>query len=353
MTEDPSVRVGVVGCGNIGHHHAERVSRSGGTLAGGVDPDRTARDRFADKFDVPVYQDHGALYEDADAVVVATPNRYHAENVIDALEAGLDVLVEKPVAHTLAAAERIRLATQDADGFCMVGFHTRFENEVEVLRAYRDAGRFGELTHVEANYLRRRGIPGRGSWFTRDDTSGGGALIDIGVHAVDLALYMLGYPEVEEVTGVTRSQFGGRDDYSYLHMWGEDQGPEGFDVDDSVTALVRCAGNRTVALEAAWAANRPSKQEYVFRGTEGGATYDRSVGEVTLHETSATGAVHNADTDVDTAENDAHAAELAYFLEHVAEGTEPERNTVDEALTVQRVLDAVYESSASGSSVSL
>lgn len=353
MSDTSSIRIGIVGCGNIGHHHAERFREQGANLVGGVDVAPAARERFAEEFGVETFEDHLELYEQADAVAVTTPNRFHEEYTIDALEAGLDVLVEKPLARTVESAERITEAAHDAEGFCMIGFHTRFENDVEVLTNYRDDGRLGDLSHVEAKYIRRRGIPGRGSWFTSKEIAGGGALIDIGVHAVDLSLYLLDYPDVEEVSGITRSQFGGRDDYSYLQMWGEDKGPEGFDVEDSATAFIRCADGRTISLEVAWAVNRPPTQEYVLRGTEGGATYDRSGGELTIHETHADGARHMSDTDIETVDVDAHTAEQGYFLEHVAAGETPERNTVDQGLTVQRVLDAVYRASETGSAVKL
>jgi predicted dehydrogenase len=353
MSEHSDVRVGIVGLGNIGRLHAERLRSAGATIAGGIDIDEAARDRFGREYGVTTYEDHHDLFESVDAVHVTTPNRFHETYAVDALEAGLDVLLEKPLANTLEGAERIAAAADDAAGFCMVGFHTRFENDVEVLTRYREDGDFGDLSHVEASYIRRRGIPGRGSWFTDSEVAGGGALIDIGVHALDLSLYLLGYPDVEEVSGVTRSQFGGDEDYTYIDMWGDDRGPENFDVEDSTTALVRCAGNRTVALEVAWAVNRPSKQEYVLRGTQKGATYNRGTGTLTVHETSGRGAGHMADSMVETAENDAHADEIEYFLDHVTAGEAPDRNTVEQGLTVQRVLDAIYRSSETGRAVDL
>jgi len=350
MVDISSVRLGIVGLGNIGHHHAERFVDQGANLVGGVDIAEGARASFGDEFGVPTYQDHHELYDEVDAVAVTTPNKFHEQYVVDALEQGLDVLVEKPLANTLEAAERIADAAHAADGFCMVGFHTRFENPVEVINGYRQEGRFGDLSHVEANYIRRRGVPGRGSWFTSKEVAGGGALIDIGVHAVDLSLYLLGYPDVEEVSGVTRSQFGGRDDYTYIQMWGDDQGPEGFNVDDSATALIRCADDRTISLEVAWAVNRPKKQEYVLRGTESGATFRPGEG-VTFHESGTQGAGHMVESEVETRGNDAHAAEQTYFLEHSARGETPERNTVEQGLTVQRVLSAIYRSSETGEAV--
>ncbi|MEF8850831.1 MAG: Gfo/Idh/MocA family oxidoreductase [Haloarculaceae archaeon] len=345
--------IGIVGCGNIGRRHARLLREQDVPLAGGADIAQAAREAFASEFGVSTYEDHAGLYDVADAVIVTTPNRFHEGPVVDALEAGLDVLVEKPLANDVASAARIAAAASDADGFCMVGFHTRFESDVEVVTDYVDAGRFGELSHVEADFLRRRGVPGRGSWFTSREVAGGGALIDIGVHAVDLSLYLLGYPDVEEVTGVTRSQFGDREDYTYLQMWGDDQGPAGFDVEDSASAFLRCADGKTVSLEVAWAANRPPEQEYVLRGTEAGATFDRGAGELTVHETDPKGGGHMSDAAIETADRDAHAAEQAYFVEHVAGGTEPARNTVEQGLTVQRVLEAIYEADETGSAVTL
>jgi len=353
MSDERTPRIGIVGCGNIGRRHAQLLQGQGIPVAGGADIAPEARDRFGGEFGVPTFEDHGSLYAESDAVVVTTPNRYHEQPVVDALEAGLDVLVEKPLANDAESAERIAAAARDAEGFCMVGFHTRFESDVEVLTDYREAGRFGDVDHVEASYIRRRGVPGRGSWFTRKEVAGGGALIDIGVHALDLSLYLLGYPEVEEVTGVTRSQFGDSEDYTYLSMWGDDQGAEGFDVEDSASAFIRCAGGKTVSLEVAWATNRPAAQEYVLRGTGAGATFDKGAGELTIHETSTEGGGHMSDAAVETDDRDAHAAEQAYFVDHVAEGTEPTRNTVEQGLTVQRVLDAIYEADETGSAVSI
>jgi predicted dehydrogenase len=261
--------------------------------------------------------------------------------------------VEKPLAHTVESAERIAAAADGADGFCMVGFHTRFEKQVEVLHSYREEGRFGEVSHVDARYVRRRGVPGRGSWFTDASTAGGGALIDIGVHALDLSLYLLEYPDPVEVSGVTRSEFGDREDYTYLHMWGDDRGAERFDVEDAARAFVRCADGRTLSLDVAWATNRPDEQTYVLEGIDAGATYDRSEGELTVHRTESDGADHMIDEAIETAESDPHRDEQRYFLDHVAVGTEPDRNTVEQALTVQRVVDAVYRSAETGAAVRL
>ena len=347
------VDVGIVGLGGIGQHHASRLVEHGGTLVGGMDIDADARSRFHEEFGVHAYEDESTLYEACDAVLITTPNRFHEEYAVSALSAGLDVLLEKPLAHNLESAERIAEAAADADGFCMVGFNNRFAEPVQVIKHYQDEGRFGETTHVEANYVRRRGIPGRGSWFTSDAVAGGGALIDIGVHAIDLALYVLDHPDVVEVAGETRSEFGGRDDYAFVHMWGEDEGPEEFDVDDSASAFIRDADGNTVSLEVAWATNRPTNDEFVVRGTKAGATLDRGSDELTLHEAATGGSHHLSDTDVETRAGDSHAAEQAVFLDAVAAGEPPSINTIEEGLTVQRVIDAIYRSAEEGRAIRL
>ncbi|SDR14542.1 Gfo/Idh/MocA family protein [Natronobacterium texcoconense] len=350
---DP-IRIGIVGLGNIGHHHADRLIEQGDgvALAGGMDIAPEARESFADAYGVPVYDDHRDLYETVDAVVITTPNRFHEEYAVTALEADLHVLLEKPLAHSLESARRIEAAAEDADGFCMIGLDKRFLNAVRLVKNRIDRGEFGEVTHVEANYVRRRGVPGRGSWFTRREVSGGGALIDLGVHAIDLSMYLLGYPEPREVSGVTRSEFGSREDYAYLEMWGDDQGADAFDVDDSASAFVRCDGDRTISLEVAWATNRPSTHEFVVRGTEAAARFDLLTNELTIHSASSDGPNHMIDTDVETEQNDSHADEQAAFVEAIATGTAAGCD-VDEAMTVQRIVDGIYRSSETGTTVSL
>ena len=346
------VDTGIVGLGNIGHYHAERLRDIGGSLVGGMDISSDAQTRFERRYGVPVYDDHQELFDRADAVVITTPNKFHEEYATDALERDLHVLIEKPLAHTLESAERIAAAASSTDSVCVVGFNNRFANTVRILRARIEAGELGELTHVEANYVRRRGVPGRGTWFTRRAIAGGGALIDLGVHAIDLGLYLFDFPSVEEVSGVTRSTFGPREDYAYLEMWGVDAGPEGFDVDDSASAFVRCGADRTLSLEVAWATNRPATHEFVVHGTDAAATFDLLDRNLSIYSASQAGTPHLEDSTIQTAENDTHTDELRAFLEAITTGSVSHDN-VAEGLEVQRVVDAIYRSGDSGRTVRL
>ncbi len=351
-TELPAVRTGIVGLGNIGQYHADRLADIGAPLVGGMDVSPEARARFAEQYDVDVYADHADLFDVIDAVIITTPNKFHEEAAVDALGRGLHVLLEKPLAHSLESAERIATAAADAEGTCLIGFNNRFRNTVRLLRQRIDRGDLGEVTHIEANYVRRRGVPGRGSWFTRRDISGGGALIDLGVHAIDLALYLLDTPDVTDVSGVTRSEFGSRSDYAYLEMWGEDSGPEAFDVDDSASAFIRCTGNRTISLEVAWATNRPPTHEFVVRGTEAAARFDLLENELTIHSASSDGGDHFIDSTIEPRENDPHTDEQRAFFEAIESGRSI-GGSVEEALTVQRVIEAIYRSSEAEETVSL
>ena len=357
MTGD-SIGIGIVGLGGMGTLHARSIRDLGADVVAGVDLVPEQRDRFADEFGARTYETHDELVVDdaVDAVIVTTPNRFHEPIAVAALEAGLDVLVEKPLAHTLDSAERIAEAAARSDGICMVGFHNRHAASMAMFDEQHARGRFGTLTHVEANYVRRRGVPGPGSWFTDPELAGGGALLDIGVHALDLALYALDFPEIVEVSGVTRTTFGTREEYADPDGFGDnwDAEAETYEVDDSVSAFIRTAEGQTISLEAAWATNREESMDFKVRGTKAGAQFDIGDTDLRILEAGTAGVDHYANVDMRGDETlTGYAEQDEQFLAAVAAGTRPETNTIDEALTVQRVIDAIYRSSESGRSVAL
>ncbi len=345
--------MGIVGLGGMGHLHAASVRDLGAEVVAGADVSPQQRDRFAGEFGVTTYDDHEDLVVDeaVDAVIVTTPNRFHEPIAVAALEAGCHVLVEKPLAHTLESAQRIADAAAAADGICMVGFHNRHAAGTAMFTQQHEGGRFGDLTHVEANYIRRRGVPGPGSWFTNPELAGGGALIDIGVHALDLALYVLDFPEVVEVSGVARSTFGRDEEYADPEGFGSNwnAGNDTYEVDDSVTAFIRCETGQTISLEAAWATNREPSSDLHIRGTEAGARLSLGSTNLSILETGTVGCDHYADVELT-----GDASMLGYkeqdqtFLETVVTGEEPTENTVEEALLVQQIIDAIYRSSETG-----
>ncbi|XVH33158.1 Gfo/Idh/MocA family protein (plasmid) [Haloferacaceae archaeon DSL9] len=332
MNDERAVRIGIVGLGTIGRIHATRLADLGADLAG-ADLDADARSDFAEAFDAPAYPSHRALLEsEVDAVVVGVPNRFHEEIALDALEAGVDVLLEKPLAHSVDSAERIAAAARDADGFCAVGFTMRHADATKRAVELRENGRLGSISHVSVDYLRRGGVPGGGrGWFTDESLAGGGVLMDLGVHLIDLALHVHGYPVVTEVSGRVRSEFG---DYA---------------VDDSATALLRCADGRTISVETSWHGTTTPSRNCVVRGAEGGLSFEVSGSEVTYVSADADASVEAIEVEA----TDMHRTEDRAFLEAVAGAGDPPAGTVEEALVVQRVIDAIYESSESGRGVRL
>lgn len=330
-----SPRIGVVGLGNMGSEHAKRIERAGGNVAAGADVVSEAREQFANNFDADVYEDWNDLYAaDVDAVVITVPNALHEEAAVAALDAGLDVLLEKPIAHDLASAERVAAAAREAEGFCTTGFVMRFYSEVEELLGRAAAGEFGDVSHVEARYVRRNNVPDSG-WFVDPDLAGGGALVDVGVHVLDVALAVLDFPAIEGVYGRTRSEC------------------TAIDVEDSATALARSVDGATVSLEVAWAANTDPGRTIIVRGSEGGARLDLGDETLWVYDDPEIGVgdpeVGGADpVAVETPDHDWLAPEDEAFVEAVERGTPPEYGDIEEGLTVQRVVDAIYSSDETG-----
>jgi predicted dehydrogenase len=345
---DSTPEVGVVGLGGMGRNHASWLTDAGAALVGGADVADGARDSFAHEFGVPTYEDHEALYDDADpdAVVITTPNRFHEPAAVAALERGIDVLCEKPLAHTLESAERIADAADASDAFCTVGFHNRYTPGLELFKARQAEGVFGDISHVEAEYVRRRGIPAPGSWFTDRSLAGGGALIDIGVHVIDYAMALLGFPDPVDVSASVRSQFGARDDYADPDDWAGNWNANGdtFDVDDSASAFVTFDDGSTLSLEVSWAANRRPSQSVVVRGTDAGAELSVGGDDLTVLGTGTDPHDHYTETGFDgDADPTGHAAQDAAFVESVAAGEPPARGTLEQGLAVQRLIDTIYE----------
>lgn len=352
------VRVGVVGLGLMGRVHAGNAADVGAEVVAGADVAADARETFVEEFDVVTYDSHDAMLDEEalDAVVITTPNKFHEAAAVAALEDDCYVLVEKPLAHTLESATRIAAASATSEGYCMVGFHNRFSPTSKAARAYRNAGRFGDIEHVEATYVRRRGIPAPGSWFTNKELSGGGSLIDIGVHVIDLAMDVLEFPEVVEVSGIARSTFGDREDYAdpdgFAASW--DGGDSGFDVDDSVTAFIRFASGKSISLEVAWATNRTPANELVVRGTDAGAQLELEGKVVELFESGNIGVDHHVTSQIDARGGpDGHVEEMRHFLSAAAAGQPVTMNTAEEGLAVQRIVDGIYRSSETGRAVRL
>jgi predicted dehydrogenase len=275
---DETLRVGVIGVGWAGHQHLGAYQALPGVdivaLAGLED---AVREELADRYAV----EHSvARWEDLldvdglDAVSVAVPTFLHAPISIAALERGIHVLSEKPMARSVEEATAMVEAARSAERILDVAFNHRRRGDIQALKRVMDAGQLGRPYYAKAWWLRRSGIPTLGSWFTNSELAGGGPLLDIGIHVLDYSMHLLGHPRIGTVSAATYDLLG-------TSGWGgstadSDKTGDGgsvFDVEDLATAFLRLEGGGTLTVEASWAAHRSAVDEFgiTLYGTDGGA----------------------------------------------------------------------------------
>ena len=217
---------------------------------------------------------HIALNDpEIEAVSVCTPNHMHPTISIDAMRAGKDVLCEKPAARTYAEALEMQKVQHETGRILNIGVVNRFNDSVNLIKKFIDDGKLGEVFHVYVSFRAHRSIPGLGGAFTTKAIAGGGALIDWGVHYLDIVMYCCGDPKPVTVTGDAFCKLG-RDmkNYAYKSMWAEiTKNVDGtYDVDDSVTALIRTEGP-VITVNGAWAQNIGEQETYIdFMGDKAG-----------------------------------------------------------------------------------
>ena len=294
------------------------------------------------------YSDYNEMLtkEGLDIVVVATPNIFHKPMTIAALRAGANVLCEKPLALSSADAQEMYDVADEMGKLLAVGTHYRYSNPVQSAKQQVDAGFFGEIYAARTIWNRRAGIPGYGSWFTNNDLAGGGCLFDIGIHAMDRALYLMGYPEPVSVSGASYAKFGPRG--LGLGGWGMDkQRPTPgarFDVDDFTWGFVRFANGETLILEVSWAAHFEDQFYTELYGTEGGA-YIGSEERIELY-TNLNSQPVNIPVNVPRGGNSYGRFALDYVRQ--LEGETTDVVTREQALISVKIIEGIQKSAASG-----
>jgi predicted dehydrogenase len=344
------VRFGIIGTGGVAAGGAtDLAANPDAELIAVADPSRERVTAFADRFGVSTVLESAeqlVALDAVDAVYIAVPNYLHAAISTMALQAGKHVLQEKPLALSLADAAPLAAAARQSGKHFMLGMNQRFAPPVQRARQLVEQGRIGRPYHCKAYWRRRTGIPGIGSWFTRKELSGGGGLLDIGVHMLDNALYLLDNFRPRSVSGATYTEFGNRG--LGEGGWGMSaRAGEQFDVDDFATAVIKLDGGATVLIEAAWAMHldRTNDMNVELYGTEGAIdTYGER-----LYRQEADG--YHVIQVPDAGElTYPHASRMHHFV-NVILGREEPCVTLDQVLSVQRVLDAIYRSAATGREV--
>jgi predicted dehydrogenase len=304
-----------------------------------------------------VYADYEKLLAEVkpDIAVVATPNVFHTPMSIAALEAGCHVLCEKPVALSYADAKAMFAKAAAAGRTLTVGTHYRWSTPMRAAKAHVDAGFFGEIYAARTVWQRRSGIPGYGSWFTNKDLAGGGSLLDIGVHALDRALYLMGYPEPVTVSGASFAKFGPRQ--MGLGGWGSDIIPREvistgrYDVDDLSWAFVRFANGVALQFQVAWAQHLADQFYTEIYGTDGAA----SVGNrdnVELY-TTLNGQQAKIQLEVPNDPVGSYPKLTESFVRYLDGDANAEIVTPAQALTAVKIVDGIMRSAAAGKEVSV
>jgi len=347
------LRFGVVGAGQISRAACQEIHRHPEARVAAVadpNPQRLA-ELAASLGGARTFSDNEALLADPDldAVFIATPNAFHAPLALRALRAGKHVLVEKPFAtNALEAAVVVEQAKQ-AGKVLSVGMNQRFRPDSQRVRALVEAGELGRVYHAKAFWLRRAGIPKLGTWFSKKSLAGGGALYDIGVHLLDLALFVMGKFDPVSVSGHTYSTFGPRGIGE--GSWGMSEvSHDEFDVDDGATALLRFDDGATLSLDVSWAIHQkdPDRMNVLIHGSDAGAgCYP---GEI--YRFGAERGTYQTSTLAETPLAYPHANRFHNFIGAVR-GHEELCVSPEQALAVQRILDAIYESSRLGREVML
>ena len=342
------LRVGIIGSGSIAQavHIPGYQKVEGVKLAAFCDTNRKTLKAAAEKFGVKqTYTDYKKMLAAAklDAVSVCTPNAFHAAPTIAALKAGAHVLVEKPIALNADEARRMAAAARKAKRLLMVAFNSRWRADVQYLKRCVESGMLGDIYYGEAVYLRRRGIPGWGV-FVNKELSGGGPLIDVGVHMLDLALYLMGHPKPTVAFGATYTMFGQRSDvFGGMGQWD----PAKFSVEDFGVGMVRFDNGATLILKASWAANIGEDQHHVMLlGSEAGL--NTSPARIFREEQGSV--VDIAPTRLPKV--DTYAEEINQFVKAIRDGA-PSPVPAEQGLMATAILDAIYESAAAGAEVAV
>ncbi|MDF2439987.1 MAG: hypothetical protein JWN98_971 [Abditibacteriota bacterium] len=349
MSKKTSYNVAVIGAGAIGHNHIESFQKHAAAQVVALAEVSAERGReAADKFNIPeLVTDYKVLLarDDIDVISIALPNYLHAPVALEALQSGKNVMIDKPIATNAADAAQLVEESKKQGVLLMVGQNQRMTPIVQTAKQLVTQGRLGEVYHAKTALQRRAGIPRIGSWFTQKQFAGGGSVYDIGVHALDRCLYLMGEFEAAAVSGQTFAKFGPRGLGDGSWGKGEIDPNKPFDVDDMAIALIKLKSGRTVLLEASWAGHLDNYDGTQLFGTDAGLRFSPLQ---LLHDTPDG---YKTD-DVEMLPALVDPNRMAHFIDCLLGEAEPFVKP-EESLALQRILDAIYESSATGKEVRL
>ncbi|MBP9989698.1 MAG: Gfo/Idh/MocA family oxidoreductase [Ruminococcus sp.] len=354
---DKKLGVAVIGCGNISGSHIPNYIKLDNVEVRylcDIIPERA--DRAVEKYGCgkAVYNYKELLdKDDIDIVSVCTHNDMHSQISIDFMRAGKDVLCEKPAARVLSEALEMQKVAHETGRLLSIGVVNRFTDTVNHIKKLIADGELGEVYHTYVSFRAHRSIPGLGGDFTNKSVSGGGVLIDWGVHYLDLTLYCLGEPTPLTCSGEAFGKLGTEmENYVCKSMWADDSSDikNGiFDVDDFVTGFIRTDGP-TITFNGAWAQNIGVPETYIdFIGTKAGIRMYYG-GKFVMYSTK-NNMLAETNFDYESAGFD-YGKEIESFVESVTTRV-PNQAYIDKAVVTSKIMEALYKSSETHKEVTI
>lgn len=352
--ESKKLKIGIIGTGNISHLHIAGYLHNKNTeLYALCDINEERLKKAGEKYGISrLYTDKDEMLKslpELDAVSVCTWNSAHAECSIAALRAGKHVLCEKPMAMNAQQALDMERAAAESGKLLMIGFVRRFGNDCRVIQDFIDGGTVGDIYYAKATYLRRCGCPG--GWFGDKARSGGGPLIDLGVHVIDLCRYLAGNRRPLSVfgasfSGLDRSQVKTVKSYTASDLAKRDV----YNVEDAICAMIRFEGF-VLSVEASFALNiKKDVGKIELFGTKGGVSVDPEVEVYNVTNGYLTDISIGYPTALDF--NGLFDNEIAHFADCLLGRCEC-RSPAHDGVEIMRIIDGIYESAKTGHEVVL
>ncbi|MDL2288492.1 Gfo/Idh/MocA family oxidoreductase [Oscillospiraceae bacterium OttesenSCG-928-F05] len=348
------VKIGIVGTGTISNEHIAAYKKNPDVeLYAFCDVNADRLNQMGKTYGVSrLFTDLDAMLAlpELDAVSICVWNSEHAPCAIKALKAGKHVLCEKPMARTVAEAEEMLRVSKEMNKLLMIGFVRRFGEDCNVIKSFIDSDKLGDIYYAKVRCLRRKGNPG--GWFGEKARSGGGPLIDLGVHLIDFVKYVTGKPEPVSVYGATFNKLGARgntkDPLDYIAASATDH--DICDVEDMATALIRFDNGLVLSVEASYSLNvkEGGRQSIEIFGSKGGLRLAPNL----EYFSEMNGYMTNTElfSPVAFTMESIFTNEINHFVDCI-KGRAECLNPPEDGVSLMRILCSVYESAASGHEV--
>lgn len=351
------LKVGLIGLGGIclGAHMPGYTQFDNMEIVAVCDINPEKLKIFREKYgltNVAEFTDYKELLEcDLDFVDICTPNYLHSIIAVDALNKGINVFCEKPDAVSVEEALKMKEAAEKSGKHLMVMRNNRYRDDSKYLKKFIEDGRMGEIYCGRCGWQRRRGIPGKGGWFTTKEQSGGGPLIDLGVHMIDLSIWLMGNPTPVSVSGCTYSKFADNDvSDSVNSSFGEKNSNGTFDVEDLAMGFIKFDNGACLQIEFSWASNVEKENIFVeLRGTKAGSIMDNNGFRIF---TETDGSLEDIYPKLTGPKLGAHARNIAHFADVLLNDAKPDFTPI-QGTNMVKILEAIYKSAETGREVIL